>query len=282
MQQNFFEIIDNEMKAYILGFLYADGYFSSSTNKISINLSVKDSDLLKLISFELLGEDRTKVNTKKYTAYIRGRLINSGGIIRLQFGSKKMVNDLIKSGNESPKSSTLTFPLNVDSSLYNHFIRGYFDGDGCLCIKSNSKDNVKRAYISVLSSFTFCNQLKEMIENLLNIKATVRKKTNIYEVVITGNRQVEIFTDWMYKDSTVKLERKYEKYLELKKIRVKSMEYYSQSSSKYRNITYDKKRNKWIACCRLPLEKITKRIGRFNTEEEAYIAQQDYLKTLVI
>jgi|LakMenEpi03Aug12_release.lakeMendotaPanAssembly.Ray.scaffolds.fasta_scaffold230857_2 hypothetical protein len=282
MQENFFEIINDETKAYILGFLYADGCFTSKNNRINVNLSVKDSDLLKHMSIVLLGEDKTKIDTKQYTSYIKNRPIKSKGFIRLQIYNKKMVNDLIKTGNESPKSLTLTFPLNLDSSLYNHFIRGYFDGDGCLSIKSNSKNNVKRATIAILSSFSFCDKLKDIIENLLNITTNIIKKGKIHVLEINGNKQVEIFTDWMYKDCTIKLERKYEKYLELKKLRIKATKYYSESSSKYKNITYDKTRNKWIACCRLPLEKRTKHIGRFETEEQAYVAQQEYLRNISI
>ena len=45
-----------------------------------------------------------------------------------------MFNDLIKQGCVPNKSLILTFPnkYQVPKNLINHFIRGYFDGDGSI------------------------------------------------------------------------------------------------------------------------------------------------------
>jgi hypothetical protein len=281
MNKNYFNVIDSEEKAYILGFLYADGYFTTKNGRVQINLSEKDVETLEMISIALLNENKVKYLKKednKYNSYIRGRKVNGGDMVSLTIYCKQMTFDLKATGNESPKSLNLRYPINLPSNLDSHFIRGYFDGDGCLCIKNNSTSNVKRASVDILSSEDFCKSLKFLIENYCNINTTIKlpKNSKIYKLSINGNKQCLKFTDWLYNDSSIFMKRKYDKYLQLKAISDKCNRYYSESSSKYNNICFDKSRNKWIASIRIPPNK-TKHIGRFKTEEEAYQAQQNYL-----
>ena len=54
-----------------------------------------------------------------------------------------MVNDLINLGCIPNKSLTLTFPDFINDELLPHFIRGYFDGDGCIWNGKRKKVVVK-------------------------------------------------------------------------------------------------------------------------------------------
>ena len=47
---NFFENIDNEYKAYILGFIAADGYIESNERTLTFNINKKDIDILYKIN----------------------------------------------------------------------------------------------------------------------------------------------------------------------------------------------------------------------------------------
>lgn len=52
INENIFEKIDTEEKAYWLGFIYADGYVSTNTYAFGIELSIKDIDhLIKFKKF---------------------------------------------------------------------------------------------------------------------------------------------------------------------------------------------------------------------------------------
>ena len=116
---NIFETIDTEEKAYWLGFLYADGYISKY-NQIEVSLSPEDKEhLIKLKLF---------VNTNT-------NIIEDEHRCRLLFCSKEMVADLAKLGCVNNKSLILTFPTEeqVPNTFLRHFLRGYVDGDGCLC-----------------------------------------------------------------------------------------------------------------------------------------------------
>lgn len=49
-----------------------------------------------------------------------------------------MCNDLISHGCV-PNKSLILKPPKIDNELINHFIRGYFDGDGCVSFNSKTK-----------------------------------------------------------------------------------------------------------------------------------------------
>lgn len=60
----------------------------------------------------------------------------------LAMASKHMCESLEKWGLTQNKTFTITFPDFLKEDLISHFVRGYFDGDGCACI-SRRKDNGK-------------------------------------------------------------------------------------------------------------------------------------------
>jgi hypothetical protein len=55
VRHGYFSQIDSPMKAYLLGFIAADGHVLPSHHRITIELSAKDQDLLSLIRDELDG-----------------------------------------------------------------------------------------------------------------------------------------------------------------------------------------------------------------------------------
>ena len=145
--ENVFDIIDTEEKAYWLGFIYADGYISSSPlnpNKKSryafeLSLSAKDTEhLYKFNKFMGSNKDnvkisKVKVNNKEFTR-CRWSIVN-----------KHLWFTLYKLGCIPNKSLILKFPkLSIflnPKNLVKHFVRGYIDGDGCISyIKTNPKD----------------------------------------------------------------------------------------------------------------------------------------------
>ena len=119
LYKNIFETIDTEEKAYWLGFLYADGYVSKY-NQIEVSLALEDE--------EHLGKLKTFINTNT-------NIIKDDHRARLLFCSQKLATDLARLGCVNGKSLILTFPTSeqLPDELVRHFLRGYVDGDGCLC-----------------------------------------------------------------------------------------------------------------------------------------------------
>ena len=134
---DFFEKWSPEM-AYVLGFLYADGDIednrkSSRTQYTTIG-SV-DKCILEAIKKALGSEHNLNYRAPKKVTYKNGKTYESAEGYRLRIGSKKLFDDLLKLGLTTRKSLTIKFPINIPKVYLNHFMRGYFDGDGCVTIK---------------------------------------------------------------------------------------------------------------------------------------------------
>lgn len=199
IDENYFEIIDTEEKAYILGFFYADAYHNTDNFQINLTLNNKDLEILEKISHILY--DKTKLYHHK------------NNCSSLVIYSKKMSTDLENQGCMQAKTFKITFP-NLHKDLQQHFIRGYFDGDGCLWV------NDKRGRVSIASTQSVCMSIKNILEKELSINCSVNKpkNKNIFYLYINGNRQIKIFLEWMYKGATIFLQRKWLKQLQFQKI----------------------------------------------------------------
>ena len=126
-QFDYFEIIDTEEKAYWLGFMFADGYIVDYSNRYGedkFGITLHSDDI------ETLEKFRESI---KSTNPITDVSSNGRSLRRIIMSSQKTVDDLISHGCVKQKSLILKPPINVPDDLIQHFIRGFFDGDGSIC-----------------------------------------------------------------------------------------------------------------------------------------------------
>lgn len=209
LNENKFESIDNEEKAYWLGFLYADGSIYEAKNRLEIGLKISDeSHLVKLKNF-LETDKEVEYHTRKCKISTNPDKELKCCILHLT--SKKLVSDLIKAGCVQKKSLILTFPSEniVPINLQRHFIRGYFDGDGCINVDNTKTHNL-------LFQLTGTKNMLEYIKKIFEIKANVRQVGNIYDLRCKGNVKALSIFDCLYKDSHIYLERKHDIYEQFK------------------------------------------------------------------
>ena len=180
--ENCFETIDSEEKAYWLGFLWADGNIS----EYAIFLELQDSD---------------KNHLEKFRKFLKNEYqnfdITKGNCIRLRANSKKIVEDL-KSLGFGLKDNRVDIP-NISPDLIRHFIRGYFDGDGHIRIKNNLFEGVD---ISGRSKFI------ENLNDLLKFSRSEEHSTDSKRIYANKEHGLK-FLNFVYNDATVYLERKY-------------------------------------------------------------------------
>lgn len=214
IREDYFNIIDTQEKAYILGFTYADGCNHLENNYFDYDLSVKDADILKKISERIYLEkphDRIRYYSREKEHKGKKKVLHSAV---LSINSKHMCNVLNNLGCEPRKSFTAKFPEWLqDKTLQRHFIRGYYDGDGGTHV-SYKKGGCSISKIIGTSAFiqSLCSIIR--LETSVNIYVEVIR-SDLQRLYISGNQQVKRFLDWLYLGSTIHLDRKHLKYLEL-------------------------------------------------------------------
>jgi len=134
---DFFEKWSSKM-AYVLGFLYADGDIEDvrkSSRTQYITFGSVDKDILEAIKMAMGSEHKLNYRAPRKVTYANGKTYESREMYRLRIGSKKMFEDLLGLGLTPRKSLTIEFPKDIPVNYLSHFVRGYFDGDGCVTIK---------------------------------------------------------------------------------------------------------------------------------------------------
>ena len=135
--------------------------------------------------------------------------INNMGFYETSFSvySIKLTTDLIKMGCVENKSKLIRIPL-IPDNLMRHFIRGYFDGDGC--ISERSKTKVIEFYICG-GSIEFLNDLKLIFNDFGISKQDFRENnSNTTMLKIARVNDIKKLYHYFYDDSEFYLERKKE------------------------------------------------------------------------
>ena len=192
-----FKQIDTEEKAYWLGFLFADGAVSSKSN--NVELSLKSSDFNHLIKYKKFLNSSNKIYIDKVRC-------------RMNTTNKNFKDDLINLGCTPNKSLTLKFPEALPQKLIPHFIRGYFDGDGC--ITRTRKDIDWNTCSITCGSLMFVERILEILINeslITKQKIHLVKNTNTKMLVLCNQNFIN-FMNYLYKDCNIFLDRKYERY----------------------------------------------------------------------
>jgi len=205
--ENYFENIDSENKAYWLGFITADGCIHQKQNgnlyKLSIQLSHIDFSHLEKFLIDLESEHTITVRdqlNKKLNKVYKGCFIN---ICR-----PKLCEDLNKYGVGPNKSKELDPPL-ISDDLMPHYIRGLIDGDGCWTIDNSKYPQMHMSFVSSVESFT--KDIKDILDAKCNVNKDIKIKTQIgcWSFTYGGNLQCGKIYQYLYNNATIYLDRKY-------------------------------------------------------------------------
>lgn len=211
---DFFETIDTEEKAYWLGFIYADGCVYQNFNNRVYELSIKlcEGDYIHLKKFNKSIEGNLPVVFLESICSFNNKPQKSCSI---RCHSRKMTDDLISHGCIQNKTFYIEIP-NIPEPLMNHFIRGFFDGDGCICTDNKKKRTVAINFCSASEKFLI--QLREHLFKY-NICSYIidEKNKSTYRLYIKGIKNVDKMWNYMFENATVFLDRKYIKKQELYK-----------------------------------------------------------------
>lgn len=196
---HFFDEIDTNEKAYWLGFFYADGCVAASTaaHPKLIELSSKDREHLEKFKAAIKAS-----NNKVSKAIIRGC-----EYYQFSIQDEQLHSSLIKHGCIPQKSKILTKLPDIPKEFFGDFLRGYFDGDGCL-YHEKSRNVFRISFVS--GSLPFLQELQHALE----LDRLTIQKTGAYALSVVAQKDVYRILTLMYKnsDKQARLDRKYELY----------------------------------------------------------------------
>lgn len=206
---------DNEKSFYIAGFLAADGYIYEKRNVVSIGLSSKDLSLLEKIKKELSADNKIHRYVIKNSR--ANKNWNDTEKVEIRITSKKMVDDLKRFNVVNAKTHTYKMPdWLLEHELLNHFLRGYNDGDGCFSLSLGKGKVTPQYYNSIRGTKKFLSQMESIFRREVgsNYKEP-RPNCGIYTLEYGGNGIFRKIFEYLYKDATLMLDRKYNKGLEV-------------------------------------------------------------------
>lgn len=220
---HYFDEIDTEDKAYFLGFIYADG----NLHKNSLKISIRDYDedvLHKLKKHAGANNPVYRIAVRPFDDEDKRTIKERGEMSSLILTHKNIPISLNKHGVVPRKTHKIThIPKTIPKKFMKHFIRGYVDGDGSFG-KYKHNDNYYRYSLSIVGTKDFLNNLSEFSESMsgsyFNEELYDRHPetiNNIRSLTMSGSENVLNFLHWIYKDSTVYLDRKYERYIDITK-----------------------------------------------------------------
>lgn len=203
----YFENIDTEEKAYWLGFLYADGSVNTSDktctkpNRLAINISSKDRIILEKFIKSIEGN----IEIDDYIP--NGQTYSQNPMSRININSIEFCSYLIKHGCIPNKTYSLRMPQ-LPNSLIPHFIRGFFDGDGCFESGKN---------FMITKTESILTDINNIIAAILNIEHGhihyyKNKDPRVCDLKFFKQDSVKKIYHWLYDNATIYLERKKNKF----------------------------------------------------------------------
>ena len=208
---SYFDNIDCEEKAYWLGFIAADGHVNIHRGRYDFVIGLAISDMDHIKKFQRSVESNHPLLFPSHL--VLGKSYRS---VRLAFSCKPLVEALVKQGiPPGNKFGRLKFP-NLQSDLLRHYCRGYIDGDGSFCYESR----YSTLRFGLTGGYTFLRDLQRFLIAECNLPKTKvctykREKSRASYFAYGGRGQVERILNYLYKDTSVYLDRKAKYYFQL-------------------------------------------------------------------
>lgn len=213
---HYFDTIDSYAKAYIVGFIAADGALvkSKTTTTLTITLKYEDKAVLEFIKSEI-GNEHKLLEINRPSSFDSSKTIHH---IRYTISDKNITSDLNKLGITSNKSLNMGNIIeNIPYEYRDAFIIGYFDGDGSVTIRDGLYPNSRgilcknySLYIQLRGTLDF---LKGICKHLEIEDSHIRHDDSIPKLCFANKKDTYRFFQ-CYKNLPFYYERKYNKFLQ--------------------------------------------------------------------
>ena len=188
---HYFETIDSYAKAYILGFIAADGALvkTKTTTTLTITVKYEDKAVLEFIKSEI-GNKHKLQEIIRPSSFDKTKTIHHS---RYTISDKYIISDLMKYGITPNKSLTMGNIINnIPYKYRDAFIIGYFDGDGSVTIREGLYPNERGAlcrdyslYIQFRGTYEF---LKGICTHLGITESHIRQHDSIPQLSFANKK----------------------------------------------------------------------------------------------
>lgn len=262
--------VNSKEEAYLLGILYADGTIlckarTNYPNTIKIDLQINDCEYMNKLNKILLG------NIAYYDVKLNDKIFSQ---VRCSVFNHSLACRLINLGivlNKTYSQNSFVFD-NIPNNLKWHFIRGFFDGDGCITINKKGQYNFELCSHNII----FLESILTFLKKYVNTNSHITKGDGAHRIRIGGNKKVYIIKKYLYENcEDLFLPRKKKIFDTLPPQKIKRYEHilYHKQNKKYFVYIIEKKKRKLLK----GFSNILESINYYNSVCENYnLKRQQY------
>lgn len=204
IDENYFQEIDTPNKAYVLGYIFADGCITKG-KVLTLSSSEENKEVLEIIKKELKTEC-------KIGSYIEDTpYISNYRYYKLSIVNQKIYDDLVKLGLQPKKSLINIFPKDLKQEFIKDFIRGYFDGNGSIYYTKEKKHGYIQPTISFTGAEEIIKEINKILNEVLNSSSKIypySKNDKIFDLKYGLRTKLDVIYEYFYKDALLFLGRK--------------------------------------------------------------------------
>lgn len=193
------------------------------------------------LSFELIESDKDIIKefcndiNSTYPISINKNSISPNNRARLHIANYTFCQHLLRHGIIPHKTGKEKIPDTVPSQYIKDFIRGYFDGDGCVRFYNKTTTTCMGKFHMVSCSYTILNDLFSILPAIFSKKSLhLKSKSNhIYELETANLVNIAKIYDYLYYDGCICLKRKENIFIDFIKYYKKSKRLIKRYSPKH-------------------------------------------------
>lgn len=206
--KHYFDCIDDEHKAYWLGFIMADGYTKRNDGIVSqFTIEISEEDIVLLENFKKDIESnhiirkRTRIQKSGYVSHL----------CSITFSSQHIAQTIAEYGvipNKTYYGYINESIFNNDEKLIIPYLRGYIDGDGHINPKKGN-------YVLkiVIRSKAILDTINNWFIQYFNVEPIITIYKDTYRLSVQNKKDYFKVLDKIYDNSTIHLDRKYKAFL---------------------------------------------------------------------
>ena len=202
---------DTELINYFGGFGYADGSFRKTSitgYTLKLSLSEKDQTMINILHNSIVGS--------KYYEYIDGV---GKRMVSLTLNGIDLPEKLLRFGITNNKRYNWTRPT-ISDAMLPHFLRGWFDGDGCIekkpkmTLTNINKEAIeyfdeKIRFLGYTPDLEWYNQRDKVLPPNHIKEYKYGDNKTVYRHIVTGKKNCEMLYSILKGDSALRLDRKW-------------------------------------------------------------------------